>query len=857
MNALPNAFATPLLCLVMLAGTGAAVAQQTFYASPTGSGNTCSGSDPCSLTGVRDKVRSVNSAMTADITVILQSGDYFLASPLQLNGNDSGTNGHRVIWKAQTENQARFNGGQKVSGWQTAANGLWKTTLTGAESFRHLWVNDQPAVRARHPNVGKRYTIKGWDQDNRSIKINADEIAAWNNMDQVEIVIQKKWGESRFLIANYSTSGSEAVITPSAGQQATEWANVHPVRDDDQAYYFENARELLDQGGEWYFDAAASTLYYKPRAGESMGSVNAWLPQAEQLLRIDGANNLTFDGCVFEHTRWKHPSQNGLINNQAGFYRSQRSNGTVNQWTVMPSALEIKNAENVTFTNNIFRRHGRGAVELAYGTTNTQFVGNVFNDVAGNGVTVFTWLTDGKARPVGAWDTPVPEDKLCLDDQFVNNYFVRVGTTYRGAVPVVGYYPSGMVVDHNEIVQSPYSGISMGVGWTYNTSPLRDNKIRKNYVHQVMYSNCDGAGIYTLSKQPGTVISENFIENLIKSNYACTSPISAIYLDQASDGITVRDNVGKNVPVPPLVYEQTCCNGVGDNTISGNSGSNSAVEANAGLTAAYASIVNKVPAPNVPGVGNRVTAATDPPPGGGGSPTFPDPNKWYYLENKACPNGGQPERLDADNCTSLDVDPGSANDKQWRFERTPDGSSYFVINRACGARLDSDNCQTVDLSPTGSNDDKRWILSLSDDGVYYLLNNKACGGKNLDTDNCGSVKIAGGNQNDKRWKLVEAGGVNAREGATADKKEPENDVIEEELQLYPNPVRGRLQIRWPGQQASGEMVVHDVLGQEVLRRALEGGQQEVDMANLTPGLYTIKIQAGKVVETKKIVIAQP
>ena len=792
--------------------------------------------------------------MTADITVILQSGDYSLASPLSLNSDDSGKNGHRVIWKAQAENQARFNGGMKISGWQTAANGLWKATVAGAQSFRHLWVNNQPAVRARHPNVGKRYTIKNWDKDNRSIKIKADEIAAWNNMEKVEIVIQKKWAESRFLIASYATDGSEVTITPSAGQQVTEWANVHPVRDDDQTYYFENARELVDQGGEWYFDDAANTLYYKPRAGEAMGSVDAWIPQAEQLLRIDGASNVTFDGCVFEHTRWKHPSQNGLINNQAGFYRSQRSNGTVNQWTVMPSALEIKNADNVTFTDNIFRRHGRGAVELAYGTTNTQFIGNVFNDVAGNGVTVFTWLADGRARPVGLLDTPVPANKECRNDKFVNNYFVRVGTTYRGAVPVTGYYPSGMVVDNNEIVQSPYSGISMGVGWTYKPSPLRDNKIRKNYVHEVMYSNCDGAGIYTLSRQPGTVISENYIKNLVKSNYACTSPISAVYLDQASDGIAVQDNVGKNVLAPPLVFEQTCCNGVGDNIISGNSSSNSSVEANAGLTAAYASIVNKVPAPNVPGAGSRVTAATDPPPGGGsGSPTFPDPDQWYFLENKACAGNGQPERLDADNCTSLDVDPGSAQDKQWRFELTDDGSSYFVINRACNAKLDSDNCQTVDLSPTGSNDDKRWLLTLSDDGVHYLLNNKGCGGKNLDTDNCGNVKVAGGNQIDKRWKLVAAGSVNARQGAQTDKEMAGEEMVEEELLVYPNPVRGLLRLRLPNYLPASQLTLHDLQGRVVMQQKLSGSQT-IDVTHLPPGLYTVKLQLGQAVEIRKVII---
>ena len=335
---------------------------------------------------------------------------------------------------------------------------------------------------------------------------------------------------------------------------------------------------------------------------------------------------------------------------------------------------------------------------------------------------------------------------------------------------------------------------------------------------------------------------------------ACTSPISAIYLDQASDGITVRNNVGKNVLAPPLVFEQTCCNGVGDNTISGNSSSNGSVEANAGLTADYASIVNKVPVPNVPGKGSRVTAATDPPPGGGGaSSNFPNPSKWYYLENKACPGGGQPERLDTDNCTSVDVDPGSAQDKQWRFELTDDGNSYYVINRACNAKLDSDNCQTVDLSPTGSYDDKRWLLTLSDDGVHYLLNNKECLGKNLDSDNCGSVKVAGGNQNDKRWKLVEAGSVNGREAVGVEKEVLEEEGIAEELLVYPNPAQQTLQLRVPNHLPSGQVTLYSLQGRMVLQQKLSGSQT-INIAHLPPGLYTIKLQFGQAVEIKKVII---
>ena len=65
----------------------AAAVQYTFYASPTGSGTTCSLAAPCSLTGARDKVRTVNAAMTGDIVVNLRGGTYALTSTFALTAN--------------------------------------------------------------------------------------------------------------------------------------------------------------------------------------------------------------------------------------------------------------------------------------------------------------------------------------------------------------------------------------------------------------------------------------------------------------------------------------------------------------------------------------------------------------------------------------------------------------------------------------------------------------------------------------------------------------------------------------------------------------------------------------------------
>ena len=583
-------------------------AAQTYNVSP----------GPNALENAKAWVAANAPSMTQDLTVNLGSGIYGLGAPFTLDDSHSGRNGHRVIWRSTTENGARINGGRRVTGWQTTPDGLWKASVPGASGFRHLWSGSGQGTRARHPNKGKRYSLLRWESRDKRLVVRASEIARWNNPDKIEMVVQKWWAESRFFIGDYTVSGSEATITPTAYQRKAEWASSYPFFTSGQGYYFENALELIDEAGEWYFNDDTKELYYKPRAGESIGSADIWITEDEELMNIDGANDVTFEGITFEYSHWPHPSENGLSNDQAGFYRSVAPNGNVNSWTVMPSSINIKNSDNLVFRKNVFRRMGKGGVELSYGTTNTLFEGNVFDEIAGNGVLVFNWLREFDTKPRGYPNTPVPLDKYCLNDRFVNNYFVRNGITYQGAVPVVGFYPKGMVVDNNEIAQAPYTGISMGVGWTLNTTILSDNKIRRNYIHDVMYRNTDGGGIYTLSEQQGTVISENFVEDLIQSAYAENDALRAYYLDQGSGGITLADNVGKNL-AGGLIRVQTNSNGTGTNYISGNGNSNPAVEANAGIIASYQYIKNKVPAAVNPGTGAKVTAASDPPPGGASS----------------------------------------------------------------------------------------------------------------------------------------------------------------------------------------------------------------------------------------------
>ena len=126
--------------------------------------------------------------------------------------------------------------------------------------------------------------------------------------------------------------------------------------------------------------------------------------------------------------------------------------------------------------------------------------------------------------------------------------FEHVGQIYTGSHGINATYTSRTIIEHNEFVHLPYNAISVGWGWTDLETSLRDNRIQYNLIHDVMQLHDDSAGIYTLSYQPGTTITENWIHDLNRSEWAEQFGIGGIYLDEGSRGIRVERNVLMNVP---------------------------------------------------------------------------------------------------------------------------------------------------------------------------------------------------------------------------------------------------------------------------------------------------------------------
>ncbi|MDR0845341.1 MAG: hypothetical protein LBN71_08970, partial [Tannerella sp.] len=158
-------------------------AQTNIWVSPVGSGSDFSKTKPGSLTGteLNAKIISLRSGGVRHIAVNLLPGVYSNV-PVYLRQDIAGNINDTLSFIGSYENTATLSGGKKVSGWQAVGNGIYRAQLpAGTDDFRQLYVNGEPAVRARTPNLnnkedyGPYWRLKSIDKNTQKILLKPEE----------------------------------------------------------------------------------------------------------------------------------------------------------------------------------------------------------------------------------------------------------------------------------------------------------------------------------------------------------------------------------------------------------------------------------------------------------------------------------------------------------------------------------------------------------------------------------------------------------------------------------------------------------------------------------------------------------
>jgi hypothetical protein len=596
-----------LVCIIGLQGgsiSGAAAAvQATYYLSPSGNdANTGTLEAPFqTIKKACDMVQTINKNMTGDIIVYLRGGMYTIDSTIHIGNSMSGTNGYTVKFMNYNGEMPMISGGQAIKGWtqSDAAKNIYQATGVNF-NFRQLYVNGVKAIRARTPNPlsGNKpnwFKLTGVDGTAKNVQVESSKISNWGNFKNVEMQLILCWGDNTLRLDSYTTSGSTAYIKLQSPEQNIVFQRPNPGFGfcPQRRYYFENAYEFLDTAGEWYLNQATKTLYYKPRTGEDMASATIIAPKVDTLLCIKGASttdqvhNITFYGIHFLHANYLRPSNFGFLDAQAGQYNvAAYSNNQ--QYVDRPAAgVYVACANHIRFERNVFRYMGSTGLDFNYATHDDMIIGNVFTDIAGNGVSIAKFTKDTTAEYHVAY-TPSDTNERCVRDTIRNNYIYNVTTEIYGGCGISCGYPRMINIVHNEVCYTSYTAISVGYGWTSTVNPMSANHIDSNNVHHYALVLGDAGGIYTLSNQsPNSTMNYNYLHDYFPVAWA-DNGINGIYLDEQTSGYNITGNVFVNAVGDQKVHRNQAPN----NTESNNDGTSPTTIANAGIETAYQDIKN-------------------------------------------------------------------------------------------------------------------------------------------------------------------------------------------------------------------------------------------------------------------------
>ena len=510
------------------------------------------------------------------VQIFLRGGNYSLASTVEIHWPPTEAISNLLIISAAKNEHPVLSGGMVIPHWHLAGSGsglppdsacrVWVASAPVVDGhvleFRELWVNGTKAVRARSPQCGELARLVAWDKSNQVATISADLLDGIHEPAGLEMVVDQVWEIANLRVKSIRFQSTNALLTFFQPESRLEFEHPWPpvvLKTNYQAPFFlANAVQFLDSPGEWFEDLAGGKVYYWPRAGENMQAASVTAPRVETLVKIAGspgspAANILIEGITFAHTSWLRPARLGHVPLQAGMFllnaRKLSPKGTPYHpkldnvaWVGRPpAAVSINNAKHIIFEDCNFIHLASAGLDFQRGANDDQVTGCVFRDIGGNGIQLGICSETNVETHVPY--LPANTRELCTADLIANNLVTDCGNEDWGCVGIFVGYARGIRIEHNEVFNLPYTGISVGWGWTKMTNALADNWIQANHVHDVAKRLGDTAGIYTLSAQPGTVISENSIHDIHPSQYVPDpNHWFYLYLDEGSSFITVRDN---------------------------------------------------------------------------------------------------------------------------------------------------------------------------------------------------------------------------------------------------------------------------------------------------------------------------
>ena len=559
-------------------------APRTFYVCPTGNDeNTGTLQHPFrTLTGARDHVRGINREMQSDIHVRLRGGEYPIETTLTFDERDSGFNSHWVIYEAYEDEEPVLNGGTRVNGWTSHNGNIYKASLQRSGKLRTLIINGQRAYMAKKEvnalgGWGDHIVKQGeaeWAWSNckqrDGVMYSVDEVPLLQNPMDLEISARTTWNMNVVCAREVITEGEHRILKlqqPYGVMAQTPWWGAAFSPKGKQTLH--NAMAFLDEEGEFYFNDSTDTLYvYTEKV--NMDTAQVYAPRLCTLLNIEGSSrakrirNIKIQGLTFAHSEATLPrvgNSSGKTTVQASTYFAAVSHGNwhvdkYRAYDTMPNAIHVASAQNIILENNIIKHIGGEGIGFINDVLDSKIIGNAIYDVGGSAIQIghpqHLYERDGDDREKYS----VEREGVCKDNLIKNNLLYDLTNMYYGHSGLTAFFVDGLVMEHNHIQGTNYSGVNLGWGWgnfdsvavpDNPTVTARNNHFNYNRIFDCMKILADGGAFYTLGSQPNSSARGNYVK-------ADTTHFMGVwYHDEGSAWFNERDMVFDVVPGQTIV----------------------------------------------------------------------------------------------------------------------------------------------------------------------------------------------------------------------------------------------------------------------------------------------------------------